>query len=305
MPAFRHLLEAVVAEGAAALATVTRVEGSTPREAGAWMAVRPSGGFHGTIGGGALEWEVLRRAGEALRQGGKKPRSFSLPLGPGLGQCCGGRVEGSIEFFDESRLADLRSYAAAEADGASRILMKVGGDGHVSRRVVGPEISPERDEMAAGGEPATPLLLFGAGHVGRALVLALAGLPFRTRWIDSRRDAFPAAIPDNVSPVAPASPADEIPAAPRGAFILVMSHSHALDLEIVAAALAARRFPYVGLIGSATKRARFESRLRALGLDEDGMTRLVCPIGVAGIDGKTPAVIAASVVAQLLRRKCA
>jgi len=149
-------------------------------------------------------------------------------------------------------------------------------------------------------EVPTSLLLFGAGHVGRALVLALAPLPFTVRWIDPRRDMFPAVMPANVTPIASATPVEEIDAADKDAFVLIMTHSHALDFDIVTRALAAGRFPYVGLIGSATKRARFEHRLADLGLSQEKIARLVCPIGIDAIEGKLPAVIAASTVAQLL-----
>ncbi len=142
--------------------------------------------------------------------------------------------------------------------------------------------------------------LFGAGHVGRALALALAPLPFAVRWIDSRREAFPALSPANVSLVFAPDPAAELAGAPDGALIVVMTHSHALDLEIVAAALGAERFGFVGLIGSSTKRARFLSQMRAAGLPEGSLAGLVCPIGTPGLESKDPAVIAASTVVQLL-----
>ncbi len=271
MPVYAQVLDAVTRGGSAALVTLSRAEGSTPRDADAFMVVLPSGGFYGTIGGGALEWEVLRQARAALEGGSAGAQTFTHSLGPGLGQCCGGRVSGRIEVFDAGRRGEL--MALMEAEG--------------------------------GGEPLTPLLLFGAGHVGRALVLALAPLPFRTRWIDQRADAFPAAMPANATAAAPAPPLAEIAAAPAGAFVLVMTHSHALDLEIVSAALAARRFAYVGLIGSAAKRARFETRLRASGLAETDLARLVCPIGMAGVSGKHPAVIAAATAAQLLQARAA
>ncbi|KAA2242368.1 xanthine dehydrogenase accessory protein XdhC [Salinarimonas soli] len=150
------------------------------------------------------------------------------------------------------------------------------------------------------GEDRTTLLLFGAGHVGRALVLALAPLPFRIRWIDSRANAFPAAMPGTVTPVSPRDPAPEIAAAPPGAFVLVMTHEHALDLAITADALKRPDLPFVGLIGSATKRARFERRLRELAIPPERIAALACPIGVPGIEGKEPAIIAASIAAQLL-----
>jgi len=143
------------------------------------------------------------------------------------------------------------------------------------------------------------MALFGAGHVGRALVLALAPLPFAVRWIDSREGAFPSHIPVNATPVLTPDPVAEVASLPRDALVVVMTHEHPLDLAISAAALP-RGFPFVGLIGSETKRARFEKRFRELGIAEERIRSLVCPIGLPGIASKEPAVIAASVVAQLL-----
>ena len=147
-----------------------------------------------------------------------------------------------------------------------------------------------------------PVWLFGAGHVGRALMLALAPLPFEVTWIDERADAFPAAVPANVRPLRSPEPAEEIARAPSGALIVVMTHSHARDLAIVHAALAAGRFGYVGLIGSDSKRARFTRRLREAGVADARIAELVCPIGLPGIRSKLPAAIAAGVAAQLLER---
>jgi xanthine dehydrogenase accessory factor len=134
-------------------------------------------------------------------------------------------------------------------------------------------------------------------------VLALAPLPFQVRWIDPRPEAFPARAPANARMISAADPTAELAAAPDGALILAMTHSHPLDLALVSAALAAERFGYVGLIGSATKRARFLSQMRAASLSEAALAGLTCPIGVAGIAGKEPAVIAAAVAAQLLMRR--
>ena len=142
-------------------------------------------------------------------------------------------------------------------------------------------------------DPRRPLWLFGAGHVGRALMLALAPLPFDVTWIDEREGTFPAATPANVRPVRSADAAGELTGAPDGAFVVVMTHSHALDLAIVHAALAAGRFGYVGLIGSAGKRARFVRRLREAGVAEARVATLVCPIGMPAIRSKHPAAIAA------------
>jgi xanthine dehydrogenase accessory factor len=150
------------------------------------------------------------------------------------------------------------------------------------------------------GEARTRLLLFGAGHVGRALILALAPLPFTVDWIDPRPDAFPRHVPQNVRAIGDVAPERLIAEAGEGAIVLAMTHSHALDLEIATAALVAGRFPLVGVIGSATKRARFTSQMRQAGLARDIADRLVCPIGLPEIAGKEPATIAASVAAQCL-----
>jgi xanthine dehydrogenase accessory factor len=256
---WRSLLDFVERDGRAVLVTVEGAEGSTPREAGARMAVRADGAFSGTIGGGALEWLALAEA-QRMMAGGPSLRAFDKALGPELGQCCGGRVRLRLERFTAADRARLELLAASEA------------------------------------EVASPVQLFGAGHVGRAVVLALAPLPFAVDWIDARAEAFPAHVPANVSCQALDDPAAAVAAAPPGAQVLVMTHSHALDLAIVAAAL--RRDDLdVGLIGSATKRARFAKRLAEAGLDA---ARLVCPIGLPEL-GKEPAAIAAGVAVELLR----
>ncbi|MGH7076439.1 MAG: xanthine dehydrogenase accessory protein XdhC, partial [Stellaceae bacterium] len=148
--------------------------------------------------------------------------------------------------------------------------------------------------------PAFEIAIFGAGHVGKALVRLLAELPCRVTWIDPREDMFPEDIPANVTTLVADEPTDEIATLPQGAFVLIMTHSHPLDERIVAAALKREDFRYVGLIGSATKRARFLKRLKARGLGDADLRRLTSPIGIAGVGGKHPAEIAIAVAAQLL-----
>jgi xanthine dehydrogenase accessory factor len=306
MRAFRRLVEAIEAEGSAALVTLARVEGSSPREAGTRMVVRPSGGFHGTVGGGALEFAALEAANEALRRGRGPARRRSLALGPELGQCCGGRVEWRVETFDMRDFDDLSALAIAEGGALATLSARLEPDGRV-QRTLGPGVSERRLARLAEESWTEPLggivravYLFGAGHVGRALALALAPLPFAVRWIDPRRDAFPTHAPANVTLIHAPEPAAELVSAPDSALVVVMTHSHALDLEIVAEALRVERFGYVGLIGSATKRARFLSQMRSAGRTEVQLARLVCPIGVPGLESKDPAVIAASTAAHLL-----
>ena len=308
MLAFRRLIDAIEAEGSAALVTLARVQGSSPREAGARMVVRPSGGFHGTIGGGALEWAALEAAQSALKQSRGPAMRRSLALGPELAQCCGGRVEWRIETFDRRDLDELSVIAAAESGGPATLKARIGSDGRIERKLEagrrGEALTESLPDEGGWSEPlgdgARAVYLFGAGHVGRALALALAPLPFAVLWIDSRREAFPAYAPANVALIHAPEPAAELLNAPDGALIVVMTHSHGLDLEIVAEALRSERFGYVGLIGSATKRARFLSQMRAAGFSEAVLSKLVCPIGLPGLEGKDPAVIAASTAAQLL-----
>jgi xanthine dehydrogenase accessory factor len=270
------------------------------------MVVRPSCGFHGTIGGGTLEFAALEAANEALRKGRGPARRRSLALGPELGQCCGGRVEWRVETFDKRDLDDLSALAIAEGGASATLSAVLGADGRV-QRTLGSSVSERRLARLADESWTEPLgvlaravYLFGAGHVGRALALALAPLPFAVRWIDPRRDAFPAHTPANVTLIHAPEPSAELASAPDHALVVVITHSHALDLEIVAEALRVERFGYVGLIGSATKRARFLSQMRVAGLTGVQLARLVCPIGVPGLESKDPAVIAASTAAQLL-----
>jgi xanthine dehydrogenase accessory factor len=329
-----RLADLVAEHGGAALVRVHAVQGSAPREPGAALAVRPDGAFTGTIGGGRLEWEALALAREALA-GGRGPAIWrDMVLGPDLGQCCGGRARLLIETFDRRDLPGLDRLADLERSGAT-LACRLDPTGRVERTPCSPPSPQGRDRgwgeggdaisgegiapvergsphpLGEGdrwfetiGQERQPVLLFGAGHVGRALALALAPLPFRLRWIDGRADAFPQHGPANAVMVRSDDPEAEVAAAPTGAFVLVMTHDHALDLAIVAAALARADLPFVGLIGSATKRARFETRLCAAGFGA-ALERLVCPIGLPGIAGKEPAIIAAATAAQLLQRTSA
>lgn len=299
MKVWVHIVKALEAREPCAMVTVHHVEGSAPREPGARL-VLTSRGFHGTIGGGALEWRALAEAQKKLK-GGRSLTITSHALGPELGQCCGGRVELLTEIFDSTRLAEARKLADAENSGAFATQSRLQSD-HVARSIVTTPQAADDVMIEHFGEERRPLYLFGSGHVGRALVLALAPLPFAIRWIDPRPDAFPSAMPANVVPVEAANPVPELDTAPASTFVLVMTHSHALDLALVERALRDERFPYVGLIGSASKRARFLSRLRQANITESRFSAFKCPIGMPGITSKEPAIIAASAGAELLAR---
>jgi xanthine dehydrogenase accessory factor len=284
MKTWAHIVKALEVHGTCTMVTVVRVEGSAPREVGARMIVTPQG-YHGSIGGGTLEWHAMAKAQSLLGQAMQQKLS-SHSLGPDLGQCCGGRVQLVTEVFDHSRLADARNFSTREAEGTFTL----------QGRIFEPTF------VEHFGDEFRKLYLFGAGHVGRALVLALAPLPFDITWIDQRDGAFPAAVPANVKTVQSPTSVSEMAQAPVGSFALVMTHSHALDFEIVDAALRDNHFAFVGVIGSTTKRARFVSLLRDGHVQDSRIAELACPIGISSIKSKHPAAIAAAVVAQLIER---
>ena len=303
----------------AVLVTVARVEGSVPREPGARMLVQAAC-FHGTIGGGHLEHRALEIARAMLASGGEA-HIERFALGPSLGQCCGGVAYLAFEFADAEQFALLD---ARRNDDTWRIVA-LGGEtrwalADAAGRPLAGEPGPAFDPAAGthvleeGGRrwlidavlaPRAHLMLFGAGHVGAAIVRALADLPCRVTWVDERDDLFPPAIPANVTVEATDTPEALVEKAPQGTSFLVMTHSHALDLRLSHAILcrplvARPGADWFGLIGSDTKRRQFEHRLRERGVDAHRLDAMVCPVGLPGIEGKAPAVIAASVAAQLL-----
>ena len=302
-----RIRETIERHGKAGLLSIVGAAGSVPRETGARIVLQPDGGFYGTIGGGRLEYEAIAAARVALSAGRGAAVFRDWPLGPNLGQCCGGAVKTLTEIFDATDLAALRRLEEAEKAGAFVADSRLDDDGRIARRIARgaakhAEVTPfdTKRFQEHFGEVTTPMLLFGAGHVGRAVVLALAPLPFSVRWIDSRADQFPQYVPQNVVTVCTDAVARELAEAPRDAMIVVMTHSHPLDFDITLAALRRRSFDFVGLIGSETKRARFTSFARQMGLPEGDLDRLICPIGITEIKGKEPAVIATALAAQLL-----
>jgi xanthine dehydrogenase accessory factor len=245
----------------AILVTVARAEGSTPREAGATMLVTREGS-HGTIGGGQLEFHAIDVAREMIADGTKE-RRVDLPLGPHLGQCCGGRVELLLRPADEAIL-----------DALSR---------------------EEENEVQA----APHVLLFGAGHVGLALSRALAPLPLAVTLLDDR-DAPPPPLPASVAFKQLDEPEREVEQAPTGSAFVVLTHSHSLDYRLADAALRRDDARYIGMIGSTTKRVRFERWFVARGGAKEALGRFICPIGGRSVRDKRPEVIAALATAEIL-----
>lgn len=289
-------LQAVVAaQSVVARVVIAGFQGSSPRETGAAMLVW-EGGQSGTIGGGALEFAMAAEARRMLGTPGAR-RFVGLALGPALGQCCGGTVDCLIEVFDAATLPVAEGAVIARA---------MGHDGprppKVSRAVT---MGGDRAQAIDGwfvepiAEAPAPVWVYGAGHVGRALVHVLQDLPFSVTWIDTDRARFPETIPGHADMLVAVDPGAVVRHAPDDTHHLVMTYSHALDLEVCHQVLS-RRFASLGLIGSATKRARFEARLRDLGHGA-ALRRLECPIGAREL-GKTPSAIALGTAVALLNR---
>lgn len=294
-----------------AMATVVGVQGSTPREIGARMLVWPDR-FTGTIGGGSLERQALDQARRLLAQDQRRHALQDYPLGPMLGQCCGGRVRLLVERIDADSAGWLSEAARACADGAPFHLQADLDDARL-RRAVHWNAAPDRADNSPRvpipqvrwlSEAITPrrprLVIFGAGHIGQAVARAFAPLPFHLDWLASREDLRPEAGATQATILEEDELEACIAAAPQGVLFAIFTHSHELDYRLTRAVLAKGDFDYLGLIGSHTKRVRFERRLRDDGLGEPELARLTCPIGIPSLKSKAPAVIAVSLAAELL-----
>jgi xanthine dehydrogenase accessory factor len=256
-----NLISFLDAHPTAIVAELTAVRGSSPREQGAFMVIAPDA-VVGTIGGGALEYMVIARARQAMRDG-LPPGVMDVPLGPEIGQCCGGRVVVSLRVVDT-------------AD-AERLLTRL-----------------------REAEASLPhVYMFGSGHVGKALAQALAPLPLHLHVIDTRPDELHD-LPAGVDARAVPMPEAVVRSAPSGSAYVILTHDHALDFMIAAEALKRDDCPYVGMVGSKTKRAKFASWYRGEGGREEDVRRLVLPIGAFGLVDKRPEVIAALAAAEIM-----
>ena len=332
------LARAVARHGAVVRVAIAAHKGSSPREAGAAMLVWAEGdgfGQEGTIGGGALEWQAAETAGGMLGRDDPEafsspcastgsarplPRGRSLPvpasdtiqgmptlvqrlsLGPALGQCCGGGVTLAYEVIDAKALAAIPETGlhVRRIEGSAEMPFAIT---RALRAARGPGKAATIWKAGWLAEPvaprARPLWVWGAGHVGRAIVATLAPLPdFAITWVDTAASRFPGAIPAGVATHCAAKPADLVAQAPPDGEHLILTFSHALDLELCHRLLA-HGFTHLGLIGSRSKAARFRSRLRALGHLDAEIARIACPIGDPVL-GKHPSAIAIGVAAAFL-----
>ena len=297
------LKEAVERQGRVGRLLVAAHQGSVPREAGTSMLVW-SDGQSGTIGGGALEFEAVERLRSRLVDG--KPEVQKLPLGPNLGQCCGGAVTLVSEVFTPETLAQIDPNAPL-------YVRQCGGDAPqplaITRAIADTRKGQPLDRpvlekgwlVEAMTSATTAVWIYGAGHVGRAIVAALGPLPdVKITWVDTGPERFPDTVPDGVTALPVPNPADAAAFAPANAHHLILTYSHALDLELCHRLLT-HPAASIGLIGSKTKWARFRSRLKALGHPDSRIDQITCPIGEPAL-GKHPQAIALGVASALVMR---
>jgi len=310
--------------------TVAATRGSAPREAGACMLV-DTDGVEGTIGGGNLEWEAIHQARRVLAPSAPAIRYRRLTLGTGMSQCCGGVAELWWERVPTGALHVVRAAqdrcqrgetivwtstpngpavvaqdTVVAVDEASRAMAR-GLTEPADERSDTPRLWQQHGgpylTQLLGVDTRTPLWLFGAGHVGRAVATTLAELPFAVTWVDDRCDAFPDPLPGDAAPLLARAPEEAARRAPNGAWGLVMTHSHALDEAICRVLLSRPQPTYTGLIGSHSKAIRFARRLADAGVPPAHLERLICPVGIAGVEDKTPSAIAIGITAQLLQQR--
>jgi xanthine dehydrogenase accessory factor len=329
------LRDALMEEPRVMIVTVAATRGSVPREAGTRMIVGAAM-LRGTIGGGHLEFDAIRIARDALAahdSGGDGGGNWLVrfPLAARLGQCCGGVA--TLMFQPVSASASWPAQLFRERSAGNAVAMVVGvGTPSPAVSLVTADTIADCAEFPANvndtlrkllakddaGSALIPdgefawyaervvandfnVIVFGNGHVGRALIQVLATLPCAVKWVDQREHDFPTVVPANTTTVASDTPEDEVIDAPAGSWFVVMTHSHALDFELTARILARGDFAYFGLIGSASKRAQFEKRLAARGSSNAAMARITCPIGIGTIRSKEPGAIAIAVAAELLQ----
>ncbi len=306
------------------LVTVAGIRGSAPREVGAKMIVAESETI-GTIGGGQLEFQCTRLACDMLGDD-EMPSLRKFPLGASMGQCCGGVVDILFEPMSSGLPAWLRDLRALHGQHEPAVVVTqlegAAGKCVITAQGVYGETGTAANEVVARAREGLEtgrtahriddwffedivgtdlnIAVFGAGHVGTAVVRCLSALDSNVRWVDGRRNIF-RNTPANVRAIESTDPALEAAAMPAHSCYLVMTHSHALDFEICDRVLRRADATYCGLIGSLSKRRRFEKRFRAQGMQERDLERLICPIGVQGISGKKPAEIAVAAAAEVLQ----
>ncbi len=298
-----ELSNAVEKHGRVARIVVAEAKGSAPRDAGTAMLVWKDG-QSGTVGGGTLEFQAVSEARELLSSSGEWLRTLRpVSLGPALGQCCGGAVTLLTECYDQEAVSALKEMSGAKTSFARPAKSGAGPDSDIPHKRT--DIQPSgfsggwmNEEFEAYK---TPLWIYGAGHVGRALVETMSELGFDITWVDTSQARFPKNYPRDVTPLIAQDPAKTVQYAPSDAQHIIVTYKHDMDLELCHQLLS-HSFDFVGLIGSDTKWARFRKRLKSLGHLPAQIDRVTCPIGLPEL-GKSPKEISVGVAAQLLKSR--
>ena len=306
------------------LVTLVAIRGSAPREAGAKMMVTADD-CNGSIGGGQLEFQCAQLAAGMLGSDGHVERQ-KISLGTQMGQCCGGVVEVLFESIVAGHPSWLEDLLDLRSQSMTAVVVTPLSMGDGRKAVIGPrpgqsktglteQLESRAHELIEAGGPSQivddvfldvvnttglNIAVFGAGHVGSAIIATLSGLDAQIRWVDSRPGVFQA-VPADVRAIETQHPADEVATMPPSAFYLVMTHNHGMDFDICQAILTREDAAYCGLIGSQSKRRQFEKRLHSEEADQALLDQLTCPIGIDGIGGKTPKEIAIAVAAEILQ----
>ena len=310
------------ADAPIALVTVIHADGSTPREIGARMLVSATS-ISGTVGGGALEEDAIVAARKLIQNSAGSNEWIreekKYPLGPSLGQCCGGYVQLLFERFGVGQInpfltdaGNLERLVRPVLSGEPPLIFdnvghtnnfhskRLAADHMAEGRLLSIENSGDMWFIDTSQKPALTVYLYGAGHVARKLVHQIGELQMRCVWVDDAVSRFPETLPHNVHRLVLEQPARAARTAPDDAVHIVMTYSHAIDLEICKAVIDHGTYQQLGVIGSQTKRHRFEKRLRELGCDERAIKAMVCPIGSSAVTGKSPAHVALSVAVELV-----
>ena len=295
------LAQAVDSHGQVARILITDHKGSSPREAGTSMLVWDTG-ISGTIGGGALEFQAIKAARKQLHNN-TLTTVQRIPLGPNLGQCCGGSVTLVTECFSQSSLPEETSYFArpVKPNTPEPLWAK---RSHANARNGTETLGTHLQDgwlVEPITQPHQPIWIYGAGHVGRAIIDTMQGLPFDVTWVDTKADRFPDQIPENVTQLVAQNPAMVAKHAPQNTQHFILTYSHAIDLELCHAILG-HSFKSLGLIGSKTKHARFTTKLQNLGHSGPQISRIICPIGDPSL-GKEPKAIALGITSALIRER--
>ena len=302
-------LAALIEQGQkSVLITIVSVQGSVPRGAGTKMIVSAKGLEHGTIGGGNLEFQCIAHAHQLLQSVNHSRDIKRFPLAASLGQCCGGVVEVLFEYIDCRSMSWLNELLDIQAKQLNLQLATPLTDPLAPKQVTLLTKDAEKNTVITDGVLYEAIeandfnvVVFGAGHVGKAIVRVLEGVDCAVTWVDSRRDEFPEITASNIKIIEEDNPEDAIETAAIGSYFLILTHSHSLDLFLCEKVLKRGDFRYCGLIGSQSKRAKFKHRLSAKGFTERQIASLTCPIGIDGLNDKQPGHIAVSVAAQLLQ----